>query len=179
MQAMMTEQTPPIKPANPAKPNGKRKGLRQAWKPGQSGNPSGQRKDGQPKQNRAMAIKRFGEMLLNDQGTPLRKLSGKGDRYTVEELLAAKPYMEGLVIRIKTGAATHIERFVWEHLFGKPVVRIKNETPVTSPLAEAMGEMTPAEIRILAEAARKAIAVRDARALNAAPTPTEEDTIDA
>lgn len=159
---------------NPAKPTKARSGLRQAWQKGVAINPGGKRKDGQPRQTRALAIKRFGEMLLEDQGTPLRKLKGKGDRYTTEELLAAKPYMEGLVIRIKTGNATHIERFVWEHLFGKPVVRIKNESAPVSPLAEAMAEMTPAEVRILAEAARKAIAVRDARTLNAAPD--QEDT---
>lgn len=137
------------------------------FKKGESANPGGRPK-GSPNQAlvaQKMAIVAFGESLMADTGTPLRALRGKWDKYTVAEILASRPYLEGVVTRIKNGDADHLEKFIWEHVFGKPVIRVRSEPAELTPMQKAMEQMSPAEITILAEAARKAIAIRDARSL--------------
>ena len=129
------------------------------FKKGQSGNPQGRPKGAEAAGR--IAIREFGEALMRDIGTELRPLRGKGDKYTLKELLAQKPYMEGVIIRIKTGKAAHLEKFIWEHLFGKPKVTVEEvKRPPESPMREAMKLMKPEEIRIIAAAAARVIEAR-------------------
>lgn len=133
---------------------------------GKSPNPGGKRKDGLPKRmpdsERQSAIRLFEEMCIRDEGTPLRKLAGKKDRWTVEEIMLARPYLENVFMRMKLGTAAHIERFVWEHLGGKPVIRVAAEKPEDSPLALALKDMKAEEVRVLAAVARRMIALKAA-----------------
>ena len=129
------------------------------FKKGQSGNPQGRPKGVEAA--RRIAIREFGDALMRDIGTRRRPLRGKGDKYTIKELLAQKPYMEGVIIRIKTGKAAHLEKFIWEQLFGKPKVTVEEvKRPPESPMAAAMKEMKPEEVRVLAAAARRLIDAR-------------------
>lgn len=133
------------------------------FKKGQSGNPGGRKKGIITKPRpEVMAVRQFGESLMRDEGQPLRVLNGTNDRYTIEEWLAAKPYLEGVIYRLKTGAATHLERFVWEHLFGKPMVRIEVKQTAATPLTVALKEMKADEVRVLADVARRLLAAKAA-----------------
>jgi len=137
----------------------KRKAGGRPFPKGKSGNPGGKPKGTEAL--RKVAIREFGEALMRDIGTELRPLKGKGDRYTLKELLAQKPYLEGVIFRIKTGKADHLEKFIWEHMFGKPKVTVEEvKRPPESPLAAAMKERKPEEIRALAAAAHRVIEAR-------------------
>jgi hypothetical protein len=153
--------TPPevTLPDAPIKPTKQKPGGRLFVK-GKSGNPKGRPKGivQKDKTEQSIAIRTFGEGLFLDQGTPLRALKGKNDKYTFEEILATKPYLEGVVLRIKLGTATHLERFVWEHLFGKPKQILELKTPPRPPMAAAVAAMTQDELTMFANLARRMIA---------------------
>ena len=134
---------------------------------GKSGNPKGRPK--RLAEARRIAIVEFGRALMNEsQGMPLRERKKGDPAYTIEEILASKPYMEGVIARMKLNMAPHLEKFMWQHVFGMPKQTVEIKRPTESPMAAAMKEMQPEEIRVLAAAARRVIEARARLALPAA-----------
>jgi len=156
------------------------------FKKGKSGNPGGKFKATglssrtEEAVRKAQAIEAFGNALMTETATslslaPLRPLR-KGEKYTIEELLMSRPYMEGVVMRMRLGTAPHLEKFVWEHVFGKAIQTLRIEKPPESPMAKAMKELKPEEIRVLAQAAARVIELRKAAVIEVKALPSADPT---
>ena len=66
-------------------------------------------------------------------------------------------------MRLKMGMATHLERFTWEHLFGKPKITVEEvKLPPRPPMAAAVALMNEQELQMFANLARRMIAAETA-----------------
>jgi hypothetical protein len=160
---------------------------------GKSGNPGGRKKGSTlPARTRAvvereMAVRDFAQRCVEDRGfditliRELRKQSkddrAKGrepDRYTIEERLEALPYLEGVFLRMKLNMAPHLERFVLEHLWGKPEIKVKVQSEKQeTPMAQMVDQMNADELQMFANVARRMIAARAESLIEGGQVPTQ------